>query len=272
MQDSSGTLLHGRLGERFVNHYTFYAAFASDEEFRIVCGGKTLGTLPVALMLSIGQRILFAGKTWRVEDIDEEQKTIFVVRSGGGAPPLFSGGAGRTHTRVRQRMRQLLEKTDVPPFLDTTAQRFLQQARANYGARNLSQEFILDQGRTLFLLTWLGDAANEALACILMRRGFIATAGGPGIEVLKAQAEADDIVDALIDAAVDEPPPLDMLLADVRNLRREKWDWALPDPLMRKSYTSLYLNMDEALEWAKGVATADANRRGLNLGASRSSN
>src|SRR3989475_625510 len=87
MQESSGLLLHGRIGEKFVNHYTFYAAFAADEEFRIVCSGKTLGTLPVSLMLSVGQRILFAGRTWLVEDIDEEQKTIFVVRSGGGAPP-----------------------------------------------------------------------------------------------------------------------------------------------------------------------------------------
>jgi ATP-dependent Lhr-like helicase len=71
VQDSSGALLHGRVGEKLVNHYTFYAAFAAAEEFRIVAGGKSLGTLPVSQVLTIGQRILFAGRTWKVEDIDE---------------------------------------------------------------------------------------------------------------------------------------------------------------------------------------------------------
>ena len=253
MQESSGLLLHGRIGEKFVNHYTFYAAFAADEEFRIVCGGRTLGTLPVSQMLSVGQRILFAGKTWLVEDIDEEQKTIFVVRSGGGAPPLFSGGAGRTHTRVHQRMRQLFESSNVPPFLDEVAKRFLAEGRANYAERNLANGCVVDQGREVVLLTWLGDAANEALACLLRRRGHSANAAGPGIEVAKGDSGVESIVDALIDAAVDELPPLDMLLADVRNLQREKWDWALPDELLRKAYASLYLNLEEALSWARAL-------------------
>ncbi len=251
------SLLHGRVGEKFVNHYTFYAAFATDEEFRVVTGGRSLGTLPVSQMLTVGQRILFAGKTWRVEDIDDQQKTIFVVRASGGAPPLFSGGAGRTHTRVRQRMRQLLESTDVPPYLDEVARRFLAEARSNYAARNLSREFVVDQGNEVLLLTWLGDAANEALACLLLRRGFIASAAGPGIEVQKGQHTTEDVLDALIDAGVDEKPPLDMLLADVRNLQREKWDWALPDPLLRKAYASLNLNLDEALAWANSLGALD---------------
>ncbi len=251
MQDSSGVLLHGRVGERFVNHYTFYAAFAADEEFRIVCGGKTLGTLPVSQMLSIGQRILFAGKTWRVEDIDDQRKTILVVRSKGGVPPLFAGGIGRTHTRVHQRMRQLLESMEIPPFLDKTALRFLTEGRASYAARDLARSFLVDQGREVVLLTWLGDAANEALACLLQRCGLAVSPAGPGIEIQKGQSTTESIVDALIDACQDEPPPLDLLLADVKNLQREKWDWALPDALLRAAYASQYLDMEEALAWAR---------------------
>lgn len=254
MQDSSGTLLHGTTGEKFVNHYTFYAAFAVDEEFRIVTGGRTLGTLPVSQALTVGQRILFAGRTWRVEDFDEQQKTIFVVRAGGGAPPLFSGGVGRTHTRVRQRMRQLLESHEVPHYLDEVAKRFLTEARANYAARCLSTTFALDQGREVLLLTWLGDSANEALACLLQRRGFTASAGGPGVEVLKGPSTTtDEIVDVLMDAAVDDTPPLEVLLANSKNLQREKWDWALPEGLLRKTYASLNLNLEEALTWLRSL-------------------
>ena len=251
MQDSSGTLLHGPVGEKFVNHYTFYAAFAADEEFRIVCSGRTLGTLPVSQALSIGQRILFAGKTWRVDDIDEKQKTIFVVRAGGGAPPLFTGGAGRIQTRVRQRMRELLESAEVPPYLDAVAQRFLAEGRTNHAARGLAEALLVDQGSEVLLLTWLGDATNQAVACLLQRRGFNASPAGPGVEVLKGDHSTEDILDALIDAGIDEPPPLDDLLADVKNLQREKWDWALPDQLLRRSYASLNLNLEEALTWTR---------------------
>jgi ATP-dependent Lhr-like helicase len=253
VQESSGVLLHGRVGEKFVNHYTFYAAFAADEEFRVVAGGKTLGSLPVKQMLTPGQRILFAGKTWRVDEIDEPQKTIYVTRTSGGVPPLFAGGGGRTHSRVRQRMRQLLGDETTPVFLDDTAARFLSEGRDCYARMDLARQVVLDQGHEVMLLTWLGDAANEALACLLIRRGYVATAAGPGVEVRKGTNSLHDIMDALGDAAVDEPPPLDILLSDVQNLRREKWDWALPDGLLRKAYASQYLDLDEALEWAKAV-------------------
>jgi ATP-dependent Lhr-like helicase len=251
LQDSSGVLLHGRLGEKFVNHYSFYAAFAADEEFRIVAGGKTLGTLPVTQMLTVGQRILFAGKTWRVEQIDEPQKTIFVSHASGGVPPLFSGGGGRTHTRVRQRMRQVLEDYAVPLYLDDTARRFLAEARDCYKRMDLANQFVVNQGAEVLLLTWLGDAANEAIACLLIRRGYTAIPSGPGVEVLKGRHTTDEILDALMDAAIDEPPPLDMLLMDVQNLQREKWDWVLPDGLLRKTYASHHLDLNEALDWAK---------------------
>jgi ATP-dependent helicase Lhr and Lhr-like helicase len=253
MQESSGVLLHGRVGERLVNHYTFYAAFTADEEFRVVCGGKALGTLPVSQMLSVGQRILFAGTTWRVEDIDEPQKTVFVVRAGGGVPPMFSGGGGRTHTRVHQRMRQLLASTEGPVFLDDVAKRFMMEGRACYTRRRLADTFIVEQGATAVVLTWLGDGGNEALACMLRRRGLGVAVSGPGLEVVLRGASTEDIVDALADAGADDPPPLDVLLADAQNLRREKWDWALPDALLRKAYASLHLDIEEALGWARGI-------------------
>ncbi len=248
-QESSGLLLHGVLGDKFVNHYSFYAAFATDEEYRIVAGGKFLGTLPVSQMLTPEQRILFAGKTWVVEDIDDQQKTIHVVRTRGGVPPLFSGGAGRTHSRVRQRMRQLLESNDVPAYLDPMAKRFLVDGRAHYAAKRLADNVVLDQGYEVLLLTWLGDAANEAIACILRQRGLTAHVAGPGVEVLKAQRTAEEVLGVVLDAAIEQLSELDVLLGDAKNLQREKWDWALPDRLLRKGYASLYLDLDEATQW-----------------------
>lgn len=94
---------------------------------------------------------------------------------------------------------------------------------------------------------------------MLQRRGFTASAGGPGVEVLKRSSTPAEIVDVLVDAAVHEAPPLDMLLANAKNLQREKWDWALPDDLLRKAYASLYLDIEEAVAWLKSLPPPSGN-------------
>ncbi|RYG48748.1 hypothetical protein EON79_03520, partial [bacterium] len=40
VQSSDGTLLAGEVGERLVNHYSFYSAFATPEEYRLVHYGR----------------------------------------------------------------------------------------------------------------------------------------------------------------------------------------------------------------------------------------
>ena len=46
-QLSSGELVLGVLGERIVGHYSFYAVFKTPEEYRVLIGNKSLGTLPI---------------------------------------------------------------------------------------------------------------------------------------------------------------------------------------------------------------------------------
>jgi ATP-dependent Lhr-like helicase len=249
VQDGSGLLLHGRVGDKLVNHYSFYAAFSSDEEFRVIAGGKTLGTLPVDQMLTVGQRILFGGRTWLVEDIDEEGKAIHVTPAKGGAPPLFNGGIGRVHTTVRRRMRDIYERRVTTPFLDGTADRFVGEGQDAYAQLGLDQRFLLDQGSAALVLTWLGDSANEALACIMMTQGFKAASVRLGIEVTKAERTMDDIRNGLADAAMNPPPSMEALVARAGNLARQKWDGLLSPRLLRTSYASLNLAMDEAMIW-----------------------
>lgn len=251
LQDSAGVLLHGIVGEKFVNHYSFYAAFIADEEFRIVTSGKTLGTVPVAQMLTVDQRILFAGKTWRVDEVDEPSKTIFVTRTSGGVPPMFTGGAGRIHTRVRQRMRQLLEDKATPLFLDDKAKSLLHEARSLYLQMDLRSQIYVEQGSEVMLLTWLGDDANEAIACLLSHQGFTAASSGPGVEVRKDKFSLEAVLKSLKSIAETAPPTLDMLLKNVRNLQREKWDWALPERLLRKTYASHHLDLEQAFHWIR---------------------
>jgi ATP-dependent Lhr-like helicase len=250
-QEESGLLLHAEFGERLVNHYSFYAAFATDKEYRLVSGGRTLGTLPVSQLLPPGQNILFAGKTWCVESIDEQQRTIYVHRTSGGRPPQFSGSSGAIHTRVRQRMRELLASTEPLPYLDQTAQRFLAEGRKAYRDLELDNRIVVEGG-PLVLFSWLGDAANEAIVALLNCHGMRAVHDGPMVEVTGGSFSPEIVEKILTDAAsADAPPTVDALLSEAFNLEREKWDWTLPAPLLRKAFASVHLDIDGAMTWAR---------------------
>jgi len=253
IQESSGLLLHGPVGDTLVNHYTFYAAFNAEEEFRIVAAGKTLGTLPVSQLVAVGQRILFGGRTWLVEQVDDSQKTIYASAAKGGVPPMFNGTGGQVHTRVRQTMRELYRGGLTPGFLDPTAQRFLQEARNTHDQLGLDGKVFLDQGSEILLLTWQGDSANEAIACLLNSRGFAAQAGSLGVEISKGARHMDEVTSTLAELSRTKSPPPELLLGSARNLATQKWDGLLPPRLLMRSYASLRLDIDGALKW---LATA----------------
>lgn len=248
-QDSMGTLLHGPLGDRLVNHYSFYAAFATDEEFRIVVEGKTLGTLPVSQMLAAGQRILFGGRTWLVEAIEDTTKTVYVKTARGGAPPLFSGGTSRVHTRVRQAMRELYLGESSLPFLDATANRFLAEGREAFQTLNLADTAMLNQGAHAQLVTWQGDAVNEAIARLLTSKGIKAFSNRLGVEVERGGRSIDEVGGDIRAISGLTPPESDELLAGTGNLIREKWDHLLSERLLRRSYATLHLDIGRAGQW-----------------------
>ena len=75
-QEPDGTLLLDEPGERIVNHYSFYTAFATTEEYRMITAGRTLGTLPIDRPLEENSALIFAGRTWRVVAVDEKRKVV----------------------------------------------------------------------------------------------------------------------------------------------------------------------------------------------------
>ena len=248
-QDGTGLLLHGEKGERIVNHYSFYASFSSDEEYRVISGSQTLGTLPIQNSLQIGDFILFAGKTWRVNEIDDDSKTVMVIFHKTGRPPTFNNYGGFVHTTVRQQMKKLYLSNDEVPFADATTKQLIMEGRESFVRFDLSSREIMQNGTSTYLFTWLGDAANEVLAALLRRQGLSPYINGPVIEFFGISATEDDVVTCLNRLRKNPMPDIEVLLADTKNLTREKWDWVLPDSLLKKSYASIYLDIEEAKIW-----------------------
>src|SRR6266702_2882410 len=113
-QLADGTVALGPKGERLVAHHSFYAAFATPEEWRVVGEGRSLGTLPVLRPLERGQPLLFAGRRWRVSGISERRRLLELVPAGEGFVPEFGGAGPAVPGRVRREMLEVYRGAEAP--------------------------------------------------------------------------------------------------------------------------------------------------------------
>jgi len=260
MQDGTGLLLHGVVGEKFVNHYTFLAAFSSADEFRVACAGRPLGTLPLTRPLSPGSHLIFAGRRWRVVAGYPEDRLIDVVPARGGKLPSFDGVmGGKVHDRVRQEMRAVLAESVLISFLDASAMAQLREARSAYEQLGLQREVAIQRGNEVHLFTWRGDWVNDTLALMLAARGLRATNEGLCLVVLDAQV--DNVLDALHGISIEPLPSGEGLAVQVANKLREKWDGLLPDNLLCKNYASSELDVTESVGAARALWASCAGQQ-----------
>ena len=239
-QESDGTLLLDEAGERIVNHYSFYAAFATTEEYRIVAAGKTLGTLPIDRPLEENSALIFAGRRWRVVAVDEQRKVIEVRPAPGGRIPKFSGERGDVDDEVRQEMRAVYMGTAMPPYLDATARDLLKEARMHFSQYGLECRSIVPSGVETMIFTWTSDRINDTLAVWLKYLGHIAQNEGIGVRVF---ASGPDTMAALRCLVSDPVPDPVALAAPVKNKLSEKYDCLLDEPLMNAEYASRKLDV-----------------------------
>ena len=247
-QDHGGTLLPGLLGEKLINQFDFYSAFTSGEEFRIIAEGQVLGSLPIERPLTSGQRIIFGGRRWKVEDVDARGKIVFVVRDRGGVPPSFDGTGGAVHNRVRQEMKQVLAQAETVPFLDAKAAEFLDEARGWFTAAGLNELRWMIDGSNILLLGWQGDSIQDALALLLTARGMHASNEGAVIRIFSTDQQR--LTTLLSEIASGATPTADDLHIKPEQAIREKWDWILPAELRLRSYVSSQFDLGGAQKLA----------------------
>lgn len=224
-QAADGLLLHGAAGERFVNHYSFYTAFQTAAEWRLVAGGKTLGTIPIDHPLYEGLLLIFAGRRWRVLGIDSEARVVQLERSSGGIPPRFLGGGIAVSDRVREQMLSVYESNDVPDWLNSNARELLNESRTAFRRLGLSQCSVLVDGPDLLLLPWMGDRAVFTATIALLQHGIETSTDGPIIRVHKTRVA--DLADTVTDLLHAGPPQPEELAAKIQNTEIDKWDWVL---------------------------------------------
>ncbi|WP_172564407.1 DEAD/DEAH box helicase [Vibrio navarrensis] len=254
-QLGNGELVLGILGERITSHYSFYAVFKTPEEYRVINGTKTLGTLPIDSLVLVGQNIVFGGKRWKVNDIDSDKKNIYVEHAKGGKPPKFGGSGMTIHDVVRQEMFRILKDGDYRisvgnkkvDFADAIAREQFKESVTFFQRSDLARKPLLKVGNSTYLFTWLGDKVVNTIVALLIMNGYEASAYAGVIEVEKTSVES--VKSTLRTLASKKLPSETELAQSVLEKQIDKFDEFLPEDILSIGYGTKAFDINGTKEW-----------------------
>jgi ATP-dependent Lhr-like helicase len=260
VQTDEGTLLHGLVGERAVNHYSFYTAFQTPEEWKLVADGRSLGTLPIVQPLIEGGLLIFGGRRWKITNVDSTARVVELTRSSGGVPPNFGGDAALVGNRVRDEMVAVYRDTEVPGWLDAEARALLGEGRDAWKRYDLDHRAVIEAGKGCIIVPWVGDRALVTVALQLGLLDVEAGKRGPALELPKHTAsELRELAAALV--AQGAPDPMD-IARRLSNTELDKWDWVLDGELAAEATTSRLLDVPGAWSVLERVGTTPPSDEG----------
>jgi len=238
-QMHDGTLIVDLKGERLINHYDFYAAFSTPDEYRLVTQGKTLGSLPIVSPLYEGAYLIFGGTRWEVTGVDQDEKVVELMPAKGGTVPLFGGMGALVHDTVRETMEKVYQSSHEPTFANSGALNLLRQARRAYHDLDFDQQRVVQDGRDAYWLPWVGDRKLNTMLLALRRSGLDIETMGPFLKA--SECSPTDLQAALQQLGPIEKEDLSALAMLVQNKQIEKHHLYLRDELLAADYASQYL-------------------------------
>jgi ATP-dependent Lhr-like helicase len=246
-QTSDGQIVLGYKGEKIVEHYTFYTAFNTPEEYRLESSGRILGTIPIDKPLTVGQLVIFAGKRWEVMHVNAEKKLITLKKAKGGRPPQFGGDGQMVHDIVRQEMRRVYHEKSMPIYLNEDAKSLFNEGIECYHNLKLDNNQVLQFGNTIHVLTWLGDQIVNTITILLRTKGLFANCFAGIIDISNCSLETFvETVKEILNEPKLTPLELTNLIPDTIV---EKHDPIIPKEIRDLGYGVRFFDVDGAIKW-----------------------
>ncbi len=252
-QAGDGELMLGLAGERLTANYDFYSAFTSPVEYRVVAAGADLGSLPVAIPVSVGMPLVFSGRRWVVDAVDDDARTILVAPTQTKKATRFSGAPGFLDIAIRAQMFRIYAGQEVAPYLDPRAREFLSLARDEFQRLGLGKRPIVGGEEEWLVFPWCGDRGMITLLWTLRARGLDARMDSVAIRVPHAPlAEVQDALALLVEGGV----KAEQLAAIAEPKSFEKHHSYLTETLLCADYASAVIDLEEAKSSASKILHA----------------
>lgn len=252
-----GGIILGLKAEPIVRDFKFYAVFPDIEEYSVRYQGIELGGIVVPP--DTGERLSLAGRTWEVVEVNSRQKTINVQPAIGVASSVWRGSSGTVHSRILQRMRQVLLESVEYPYLQRGARERLRAARALAEKEGLGNAILIPQeDNYCCILPWVGTVAFRTLERFLRLhcKESLKLKGIRGrspyflmVQLGKASAES---LDYEIRSLGDRRLSPEELLAEDEAPKLQKYDDFIPPELLRKAFATDHLDLEELGRLLKG--------------------
>lgn len=168
-------IILGIEGEKIVNSREFYSVFKTESNFKVVFTGKAIGEIPFSPQVKIDENLLLAAKIWKIADIDFEGSKILVIPAKDGKKPMFFGGGGNIHPRIREQMLRILKSNETYTELDENSNLVLNELK--YDFKNFRvNDFVCDKPliikeNKLLIYTFTGTKINKSLSFLLNQTG-----------------------------------------------------------------------------------------------------
>lgn len=257
MRTENNGLIVGLAGERVASSYKFYAVFQENVEYTVRSGSEQLGTLcrPPAP----GNKIAIAGRVWRVEDVDHKRKEVYCTPVKGHIPAYFGDVPGDIHTRILERMYQVLLEDRQYPYLMSHARARLREARDTFARSGMADSPLIHLGGKMWaLFPWLGTYSFLALERFLkIKCGQLLglkslNASRPYFIEFSMEVDAREFYRIVQEEASKDFDPLDLVYPN-ENPVFEKYDEYVPEELVRKGFACGILDIKEMkkriLQW-----------------------
>lgn len=234
-QGPDGSLILGLEGERLRAQKDFYAVFASRIEFAIIAGDRTLGSLPIDTVPKVGEHLVFAARRWQVIDVDAARMSLYVTPAKRRQRPVFTGGLGDIHSKIRDEMLAVLADQTTFPYLDPTSAEALDRARQAARSRGLGRRALIDltSQRSLWL-TWTGTRQHRTCIALLNWAGVDVIDRQVAVECRSSATELRRI----LKDALESPPALSDLAQMVSPKQFRKFDHLFAEDLLNESISA----------------------------------
>ena len=252
----NGGLIVGLTGERIVNNYKFYAVFQENIEYTVRSGSEQLGTIvkpPPA-----GDKIAIAGRVWVVEEVDHKRHEVFCTLVKGNIPAYFGDVPGDIHTRILERMYQVLCEDRQYPYLMPHAVCRLADAKELFRRSMMADSPLISLGGNMWaLFPWVGSYAFLAMERFLKIR-CAQRLGLKGLQSSRPyymqftmQVQESEFFEIVCDEASKDFDPIGLVYPKEVPVF-EKYDEYVPAELVRKGFAYGVLDVEGMKERVKG--------------------
>lgn len=251
-----GEIIVGMRGERIANHYSFYAVFQDEQAFHVCSQEGEIGTLDNCP--AVGEAFVLAGRTWKVMEVDDGRKIIYVNPIKNKRIPVWNGYGGHIHTKVVRKIREIL-MTDVNyQYLRPNALKLLEEARKlaqNSGV--LEKNVIPYSENSFYLCPWVGSIEMQTIKRLLSvglkdTLQIYSVSGGIHYLQVTSGIAASEIRKKLHEISLDFDDP-DLVLLQDQAPKIDKYDGMVPDYLLRKAFLYNELSVERAVDILKNL-------------------